>query len=200
MSHSTRDSARTLASLAQAQGGYFSAKQALDAGYEYPHLVYHVSSGNFDRVEHGLYRLSTVPRGEQDEFIRLSFWSRNQKDEPQAVVSHQSALVLHGLSEILPTEIHLTVPPRFRKPVPSGCILHKSALPAGDIEERSGFRVTKPLRTLVDVAEGDLSQEQLEKAVADALERGLVRRRTLEIAAKASERLTLALGVTKTKR
>src|SRR5205085_910092 len=107
---------------------YFTAKQAQESGYDYPQLVYHVAAGNFERVEHGLYRLPTVPASEHDDLIRLTLWSRNQKDEPQAIVSHQSALVLHELSELLPGEIHLTVPPKFRKPAPGGCVLHKAAL------------------------------------------------------------------------
>ena len=200
MSHPTRDSARTLASLAQEQGGYFTAKQAQAAGYEYPKLVYHVTAGNFDRVEHGLYRLPTVPPSEHDELIRLTLWSRNQKDQPQAVVSHQSALVLHDLSELLPGEIHLTVPSKFRKVPPSGCILHKATLSDREVEDRAGFRVTNPLRTLVDAAEGDVTQEQLEKSVNDALSRGLVRRKPLEAAAKNSERLSRALGGKRLKR
>lgn len=200
MAHPTRDSARMLASLAQEQGGYFTAKQAKDAGYDYPQLVYHVSGGNFVRVNHGLYRLPTVPTSEHDEFIRLSLWSRNQKDEPQAVASHDSALVLHDLSELLPGKIHLTVPPRFRKAAPPGCVLHKAVLSGDDVEEHAGFRVTSPLRTLLDAADGHLSQEQLTKAVADALARGLVRQKTLEAAAKCSERLSRALGGKKAKR
>lgn len=110
-------------------------------------------------------------RSDHDELIRLSFWSKNQKDEPQAVVSHQSAIVLHDLSELLPGEILLTVPPKFRKVPPSGRILHKATLSDRDVEDRAGFRVTNPLHTLFDVAEGDVTEEQLEKAVADALSR-----------------------------
>jgi predicted transcriptional regulator of viral defense system len=186
MARSTRESARTLASLAQEQAGYFTAKQAQEAGYEYSQLVYHVSAGNFERVEHGLYRLPTIPPGEHDELVRLVLWSRNQKDEPQAVASHQTALVLHDLSEILPGEIHVTVPPRFRKPAPIGCVLHKAALAEGDVEERAGFRVTTPLRTILDVAGGSVSLEQLGKAVDGALARGLVRRKVLDAALKRS--------------
>jgi predicted transcriptional regulator of viral defense system len=186
MAHSTRESARTLTALAQEQAGYFTAKQAREAGYEYPQLVYHVSAGNFERVEHGLYRLPTIPPGEHDELVRLSLWSRNQKDEPQAVVSHQTALVLHELSEILPGEIHLTVPLRFRKLAPRGCVLHKAALAEDDVEARTGYRVTTPLRTLVDVADGSVSLEQLAKAIDEALTRGLVRRGALDAAMKHS--------------
>ena len=179
MTDSTRASARHLTQLAHTQAGYFTAKQAAAVGYSYPQLVYHVTAGNFARVAQGLYRLASVPVSEFDDLVRLALWSRNQQDEPQAVVSNQSALVLHGLSELLPAETHLTVPPKFRKPAPPGVVLHKSVLSPADTEEREGFRVTTPLRTLLDVAAGGVSQEQLEKAVVDALARGLVRRTVL---------------------
>lgn len=190
-------SARKLAILAQAQGGYFTAKQAASVGYGYRHLDYHETAGNFERVAHGLYRLPTVPIAEHDDLIRLTFWSRNQKDEPQAVVSHESALVLHDLTDLLPNHVHLTVPRTFRKPPPDGCKLHKSTLAADEMEEREGFTVTTPLRTLLDAATSGVSQEQLNIAVRDALSRGLVRRKVLEKAAAASPnavRLTQGLG------
>ena len=197
MARSTREVARALFAKAMEQGGYFTAKQAKEAGYDYSHLDYHLHVGNFDRVEHGLYRLPTIPPGEHDEFVRLALWSRNQADASQAVVSHESALVLHELSELLPGTIHLTVPPRFRKQVPPGCVLHRARLRPEDVEERQGFRVTSPLRTLLDVAGGGTSQEQLAKAVADALARGLVRKKCLEKAlmapGPASERLREAV-------
>src|SRR5438105_4653805 len=164
MKRSTRDASRKLFAVAVEQGGYFTAKQAREAGYAYPHLDYHVSRANFTRVGHGLYRLPELPPAEQDDLIRLALWSRNREDQPQAVVSHESALVLHELSELLPAQIHLTVPPGFRKNAPEGCVLHRDALPPSDVEERQGFRVTSPLRTLLDVARGGVSQEQLEKA------------------------------------
>lgn len=189
MKRSTREAARTLFSRALEQGGYFTAKQAQKAGYDYPHLDYHVSSGNFERVEHGLYRFPRLPLDENDQFVRLSLWSRNRRDEPQAVVSHESALVIHDLTELLPGTIHLTVPPKFRKQPPRGCVLHKAALSREDVEERVTFRLTTPLRTLLDVAVGEISQEQLEKAVSEALRRGLVRKIRLIEAAKSFDRL-----------
>lgn len=189
MPRSTTESARTLAALGHEQGGYFTAKQARAAGYDYPHLDYHVAVGNFERVEHGLYRLANVPPTDHDELVRLALWSRNRQDKPQAVVSHDSALALHELSDLLPTLVHLTVPPAFRKSAPKGVILHKATLKPADVEERAGFRVTTPLRTLIDSAVGGISQEQLEKALADALERGSVRRKKLEEVLARSPRL-----------
>lgn len=196
MARSARQSAQTLATLAHEQGGYFTAKQAQAAGYGYRHLDYHETAGNFERVEHGLYRLPTVPPGEHDDLIRLSLWSRNQKDEPQAVASHQTALVLHDLSELLPRELHLTVPPKFRKPAPRGVVLHKATLDDEDIEERAGYRVTSPLRTLLDVATSGVSSEQVEKAINDALAQGMVSLRSLKAAIKKyphGERIMAAL-------
>jgi predicted transcriptional regulator of viral defense system len=197
MARSSREAARRLAMLATDQGGYFTARQGKDAGYEYPHLEYHVAAGNFERVEHGLYRLLSVPRTEHDELIRLTLWSRSQRGEPQAVVSHESALVLHDLTDLLPDRIHLTVPPKFRKATPRGCVLHKAVLEPAEVEDRSGFCVTTPLRTLIDATIGGLSQEELRKAVRDALSHGLVRRAKIVETVRQNpnlERLVAAAG------
>ena len=175
----TRRAHRALFATAVAQGGYITAVQARKAGYDYPHLDYHVRAGNIERIGHGLYRLTQIPPSEHDDLIRLSLWSRNRQDQPQAVVSHETALALHELSDVLPQRIHLTVPRSFRKRPPDKCILHKAPLASSETEERPGFRATSPLRTLLDVAVGQLSQEQLDRAVAEALDRGLLRRSSL---------------------
>lgn len=176
MTRSTTQAARALFTLAFNQGGYFTAKQAIQAGYGYPHLEYHEGVGNFEKVGHGLYRLRSLPRGEYDQFARLFLWSRDRGDNPQAVVSHQSALTLHGLSDLLPSQIDLTVPKTFRKTAPPGVVLHKGLIAPGDYEEREGFRVTTPLRTLVDVTLGGISQQELAKATQEAIRQGLVRK------------------------
>jgi predicted transcriptional regulator of viral defense system len=176
MARSTLESARTLFSRASSQGGYFTAKQAREVGYGYPHLEYHVSTGTFERIDHGLYRLVQIGRGEHDELIRWTLWSRNRQDQPQAIVSHETALLLHGLSELMPTKLDFTVPSSFRKATPPGCIFHKRFLDTKDYEEREGFRVTTPQRTLMDIAQSDTSREQVAKAVRDAVASGLIRR------------------------
>jgi len=181
----TQESLRALHGIAAGQGGYFTAKQAAGAGYDYPHLNYHLKAGNFERADHGLYRIVTIPLAEQDQLIRLSLWSRDRQDHPQAVVSHETALALHELSDALPRRVHLTVPRTFRKTVPTGCVLHRAATPGTDVEQREGYNMTTPLRTLIDVAASDtVTGEQLARAIDDALQRGLVRRAKLESAAK----------------
>lgn len=177
----THKSIKALYALAVTQGGYFTAKQAATAGYNYPHLAYHLRANNFERASHGLYRLPTIPPAEHDDLIRLSLWSRDRLDKPQAVVSHVSALFLHQLSDVLPQRIHLTVPASFRKRPLRGCTLHKAHLAIGDVEAREGFSATTPLRTLIDVATGPgFANEQLERAIQDALRRGMVRESVLK--------------------
>jgi hypothetical protein len=48
------ESLKNLYAVAATQGGYFTAKQAAAAGYDYPHLVYHLQAANFERIAHGL--------------------------------------------------------------------------------------------------------------------------------------------------
>jgi predicted transcriptional regulator of viral defense system len=180
MRRDPQDNARALYEIAAAQGGYFTTAQALQAGYTYSQQHFHRQRGNWLQIERAIFRLRDFPPAEREDLIRWSLWSRDQKGAPQAVVSHDTALTLHELSDVMPARVHLTVPPGFRKKHPPGCVLHKASLTLEEIETRTGYRVTRPLRTLLDVADSPLSQEHLERAVYDALERGLVRRRLLE--------------------
>jgi len=197
MQRDPQENARKLYQTAAAQGGYFTAAQARQAGYAYSQQHFHVSRGNWLKIDRGLFRLRDFPPGEREDLIRWSLWSRNQKGVPQAVVSHDTALTVHALSDVMPSRVHLTVPKGFRKRTPPGCVLHKADLAPGDVESRTGYQVTTPLRTLLDVADSPLSQEHLNRAVRDTLERGLVRWRLLETAPcspKARQRLDQALA------
>ena len=177
-----QDNARALYLIAAAQGGCFTTAQARQAGYAYSQQHFHVARGNWLKIERGLFRLRGFPTVEREDLIRWSLWSHNRKGTPQAVVSHDTALAVHGLSDIMPARIHLTVHRGFRKRVPPGCVLHRKALLSEEVESRMGYQITTPLRTLLDVADSALSQEHLNQAVSDALGRGLVRREVLETA------------------
>lgn len=184
---STKTADRELTQLAQSQAGYFTAKQAAKLGYDYSHLAYHLKVGNFERVGHGLYRLPEIPLSEHDELVRLTLWSRNREDQPQAVASHQTALVLHELTELLPSSIHLTVPAGFRKTPDRGVVLYQGEVSKKDAQQREGFSVTRPLRTLIDLAEDEsFSDEHLLKAVWRAVEDGVVQKSKLIATAKLS--------------
>ncbi len=191
---SPKSALRALYKIATAQGGYFTAKQAATAGYGNRHVAYHTKSGNFERIAHGLYRLPTVPHSDHDDLILIALWSRGRDDAPRGVISHESALALHDLSDMLPGKIHITVARSFRKRPPRSCVLHRGKVARSEADNWTGFKVTTPLRTLTDCAESDsVSTEQLRQAVVDALDRGYVRRSELAAASKGSNRLSAIL-------
>lgn len=188
------DLRRSLASIARTQSGYFTAAQALRVGYPYPNQKYHVERGNWVKVERGIYRLPEWPIGQHDDLVRWTLWSRCK-----AVVSHETALAAHGLGDVDPAQVHLTVPRNFRARA-EGVVLHEGDLPSEDIERREGFEITTPLRSLADVAAGELELDQLSRAIDSALDRGVVTRRQLrakadEIGPKAALRIERALAV-----
>jgi len=173
------DTKRALYAIADGQCGFFTAQQALAIGYAYPEQHYHVAHGNWERVARGVFRLHEYPLPEREDLIVLSLMSHGRSGQPQAVVSHETALALHDLSDANPARVHLTVPPGFRRHLPPEVILHRAVLRLGDWEEREGYRVTTPLRALLDIAESPTGWPYLDAAVRDALRLGLVRRRQL---------------------
>lgn len=167
------DLRRALDAIAFRQRGYFTAAQARDVGYSYQAQKHHADRGNWTRVERGLFRLPGWPVAEGDEYVRACL-SLGEG----AAISHESALAVHGLSDLIPSRIDVTVPGGRRR-ADGALRRHVGLLPQGDREERDGWRVTTPERTLVDVAASSTSQEHLDAAVAGALERGLVTVRRL---------------------
>jgi predicted transcriptional regulator of viral defense system len=168
-----RELRRRLTTLAASQSGYFTAAQALALGYSYQQQKYHRDQANWLLIDRGIYRLPEWPAGEHESLVRWSLWARGK-----AVVSHETALAVHELGDANPVLVHLTVSPEFRARAP-GVKLHRAVLPADDVRDQQGFRITTPLRTLLDVASGNLDQDQLTTAVVDALQRGSVTRRQL---------------------
>jgi predicted transcriptional regulator of viral defense system len=184
---------RQLTALAARQAGYFTSAQAREVGYSYPAQKYHADRGNWERVRRGIFRIPDWPAREDDAFVLWNLWSGSR-----AVLSHQTALAVHDLGDANPVRAHLTVPHGFRAGDPA-LVLHKADLGPADVEEREGYRVTTAERTLLDVAAGDVPQEQVQSAVSDAVGRRLVsprrlRSRSDEFGARAALRIERALS------
>ncbi len=189
----SQDAKRRLYEFAVAQGGYFTSTQAAKAGYPKQLQHYHVKRGNWVREAWGIYRLPEWPRSSYDDLILWTVWSRQL-----AVVSHQTAMAVHGISDLMPARIHFTVPPHFRKKPPPGVVLYRDELAPHEIEQREGFRVTTALRTLIDAARVPVDPERLSAGVRDAILKGLIGDRHIEAAiallgGDAAERLHQAL-------
>mgnify|MGYP003407283785 CR=1 FL=1 len=158
--------------VAAAQAGYFTTRQAAQAGYSSQLLLKHIRAGRVARAQRGIYRLVHFPASEHEELVTAWLWS-----EQVGVISHQSALALHGLSDALPAQLHITLPVAWRTRrlrVPRDVMVHHADV---SMEERTWFSavpVTSACRTLNDCAKDELSPELLQQAARQALRRGLV--------------------------
>ena len=163
--------------MASGQDGHFTTHQAADAGYSPQLLRKHIQAGRIVRVRRGVYRLVHFPAGEHEDLVVIWLWS-----ERQGVFSHQTALGLHGLSDVLPSKIHLSVPASWtsrRLRVPTGVIIHYADVAKSERSWFGAVPATSPSRTLEDCSRDRISPDLLRQAARDALARGLVSKREL---------------------
>ena len=159
--------------VAEQQAGYLTAAQARQAGFSRSLLSYHVGTGRFERVRPRVYRFVQFPALPHEDLYVA--WLQAG---PDAVISHDSALALYDLSDLLPDQIHVTVP-RTASRRRRGIRLHTKRLDQEDVTRYEGLPVTTVLRTLVDVTAAGLADEQVRQAIQEALRRGLVARESL---------------------
>ena len=179
MVNERRDAAKRLYEIAEGQQGFFTTKQAKAAGFAENTHPYHVRAGNWIREHRGIYRLGNFPPGERPDLMLWYLWSKNRAEVPQGVYSHQTALSLADLSDTMPAKLRMTVPPTFRRnsEIPRVLVLHYADIPESDIEIVHGVRVTKPMRTILDLlAQGEMPVALLRQALQEGLGRGMIRR------------------------
>lgn len=174
---------QALYDVAASQEGLFTTRQAAAAGYSDPLLAHHQKVGRITRIRRGIYRLVHFPAGEHEDLVAAWLWA-----ESAAVLSHQTALSLHGLSDSLPAQIHLTLPSAWqqrRLRVPKGLALHYADVPSKERTWVGAVPVTSTRRTLDDCANSALTPDLLRQAATQALTRGLVTKPELKEVEKA---------------
>lgn len=174
----TKPTWQALYDVAASQEGLFTTRQAAAAGYSDPLLAHHQKAGNIARILRGIYRLVHFPPGEHEDLVAAWLWA-----ESSAVLSHQTALSLHGLSDSLPAQIHLTLPADWRQRrlrVPKGLVLHYADVPTKERTWVGAVPVTSTRRTLDDCAHSGLTPDLLRQAAMQALTRGLVMKTDLK--------------------
>ena len=182
MRYQAKTASAALFEIAEGQQGYFTVKQAAAVGYQLGSQAHHAKSGNWVRVERGIYRLARFPQSSEEQLVIYALWSRNRAGETEGVYSHQTALSIHDLSDVNPAKLHLTVPTTFRRraKVPMILVVHRSNLGKKDVEQRQGFAVTRPLRTIADLAVAEsVSRDIIEQALTEGRQRGLITAREI---------------------
>lgn len=106
------------------QSGVVSRQQALDAGFTEKAIHWRLRSGAWQRLHSGVYATFT---GRPDRAARL--WAAVLHVGPSAVLSHETAAEIHGLTSKQSARIHVSVPAGHR---PSqrgeirGVVIHRS--------------------------------------------------------------------------
>ncbi len=179
---SRNEATRCLQKIAEVQAGFFTAKQAKKAGFSESSHTYNVQEGHWARECRGIYRLTSFPAVLRPELVRWHLWSMDREGRAQGVYSHSTALGLYVAPEAttdLPAALEMTVPKGFRRrgATPEGLTLYYADLAESDIAARNGYRLTTPLRTILDLAAADtMPREELSKALLGILKRRLITR------------------------
>jgi len=174
-----KESLKALFQIAESQEGLFTAKQAIDCGFDERNHPYHVKQGNWVRELRGIYRLKNFPYRDDSQFVLWYLWSRNKKDIPQGVYSYETALSIYDLTDLMPMKLHMSVPKSFRRhsKIPKVLVLHFENVSQTDTRKLRGFFVTTPFRTISDLIQRGTSDEIIIKAMKEAVNRGLITRK-----------------------
>ena len=177
MAQSHREASRRLFEVAVQQQGFFTAKQAKSAGFAENTHPYHVHVGNWTREHRGIYRLDPYPWTDRPEMALWALWSRNRNEEIEGVYSHHTVLSFYDLSDLNPSKLHRTVPTHFRRnsEIPGVLVLHYADLPEIDVETAQGFKLTPPLRAILDLIDaGTVERYFIHQAIRQSVDRGLI--------------------------
>jgi len=138
---------RGLQELAESQGGAVTRQQALRSGLTAAEVRGRTDSGRWQRLYPGVFAVFTGPPGRM-----TTLWAAVLKSGPGAVLSHQTATELAGLTYRSSELIHVTLPvSRHLASVP-GLVLHRSARAVQDQHPAQS-----PPRTRIEPAVLDLS-------------------------------------------
>ena len=171
---------RDLGAIAASQAGYFTADQAIAAGYKDANFGHHQRMGAWERVARGIYRLASWPDQPGDDLFFWHLWS-----DGQAVASHISAIEHWGLGQLEADRAHLSVPRNFRRALPKHIkptpVFHRRDLEwQRDVTfSDRGFKVTTVPRTIIDIAPL-VDADHLALTVQEAFNRGYLSNELLE--------------------
>lgn len=133
--------------LAERQHGAVSRAQVLERGLRARRIRTLVDSGRWRRVAPGVYLFPGAP----DTWERR-LWVAHLHAGPESVVSHRSATRLERLGPIEGDPVDLLVPPGARAGIDGVRRFRVTDLEPQHVTTLRGLPVTRPARTIVDLA------------------------------------------------
>jgi len=162
--------------VAAGRYGYLTADDAHDLGVPVTRLNTMVARGTLVHVARGVYRFPLFPSGPLDQYFEMTLWPRGG-----GIISHTTALDLHGLCDVNPAKIDVTVKLTHRttRLPPPVMRLHRRALRYDDVTRHEGIPIVIPKRAILDAIEQHFGSELIDQAIATAKTRGVLSRRDL---------------------
>lgn len=170
-----------LLEAANEQGGYVSGPQAKRLGVGRKDIDRLVAAGDLQRVRRGVYRMRHAQSRFEDEVAAWLHLQRDllpweRRDEPHAVLSHESAAGFHRLGTIIPGRPTFTARRGSRTTAADDLVLHHMQLSDQDWtwerDETLSLPVTTPARTIIDLILSREEPSYIVRATREALARG----------------------------
>jgi predicted transcriptional regulator of viral defense system len=165
-----------LFALAEEHDGLLTSKEARAAGIQDSVLVRLAQRGRLERMTRGVYRIAHYPTDRLAQYREAVLWAKASQGPEHIALSHESALLLYGISDANPSRVNLTVPTsaRLRRKCPEWVAIHRANLSPQDIREHEGLPVTSVSRSIKDVFLATHRTEVARQSVSEALREGLL--------------------------
>jgi predicted transcriptional regulator of viral defense system len=165
-----------LFALAEEQDGLFTSREARSLGIQDSVLVRLRQRGRLERMSRGVYRIAHYPAERLAQYREAVLWAQASNGPERIALSHETALLLYGISDVNPARVNLTVPvsARMRRVHPKWIELHRANLATEDIQLHEGMPVTTVERSILDVLATTHRSDFAREAITDALRKGLL--------------------------
>lgn len=160
-----------LAEIACPHDGYFTRADARAAGAGDAVFDALLAEHKIEPTAAGVYHLVNFPHSDHEQLIAL--WLHTDR---RGIISHDTALFLHEISDVLPRRRHITVPPGWDpgdRKFDGRVVLHHAEVGEDEVCWLGPVPYTAPLRTLRDCIASHLSPDLIEQAIADGLRLGM---------------------------
>jgi predicted transcriptional regulator of viral defense system len=132
--------------------------------------------GEIERTRRGIYRFAAFPASSHGHLMIATLWPTLRSPRFRAVISHESALELHGLLPANQVPAHVTLPKRasMSRMVPPEFRLHYAELRSTEVKVVDSVTTTTVARAIQDVCANRGSGHDLHALIAQALTMGML--------------------------
>jgi predicted transcriptional regulator of viral defense system len=165
-----------LVTLAEEHDGLLTAEKARLAGFTDSVLARLAKRGRIERIARGVYRIPYFPPNRFSQYREAVLWAKANRGPYNVAISHATALVVYGISDVNPRSIHLTVPKsaRLRRLRPKGVIVHREDLLPRDLTVQEGIPLTTIEKTISDLLRSGARIDLVLQAISDARREGFI--------------------------